>query len=179
MMNKLDSTILVDSITGTSPTSQLRDYFNQTSLISYNTQSSPIIFLIIFKSTIYAEIQSISLISSLTNVKRFRVDLIDDYKSIVQTIESNTNLTIDGLTEVGIAAIQITYIETNDNQPPKNIRLAIKGCFEILPTRRRTTPAIQSTTTSTTKAPQTTKRNFRSQENILERILSIHFPFHR
>ncbi len=160
MMNKLDSTILVDSITGTLPRTELRDYFNQTSSISYNIQqASPIIFLIILKSTVYAEIQSITLINSLTNVKRFRVDLIDDYKSIVQTIESNENLTADGLTEVGIAAIQITYLETNDNQPPKDIQLAIRGCFGILPTRRRTTkPQIQSTTT-TTKAPQTTKRN--------------------
>jgi len=158
MMNKLDSTILVDSITGTLPSSkQLNDYFNQTSYISYNTQKLPITFLIIFKSTVYAEIQSVSLINTITNIKRFRIDLIDDYKSIVQTIESNENLTIHDLTEVGIAAIQITYLETNDNQPPKNIRLAIKGCFGILPTNRRTTPEIQSTTT-TTKAPQTIKK---------------------
>jgi len=159
MMNKLDSTILVDSINGTLPsTNQLRDYFDQTSSISYNTQKLPINFLIIFKSTIYAEIQSISLINSLTNIKRFRVDLIDDYKSIVQTIQSNENLTVEGLTEVGIAAIQITYLETTDNQSPKNIRLAIKGCFGILPkSRTTTTPKIQSTTT--TKAPQTKKRN--------------------
>jgi hypothetical protein len=160
MMNKLDATILVDSITGTLPINQLRDYFNQTSSISYNHQSSPITFLIILKSTVYAEIQSIALINSLTNVKRFRVDLIDDYKSIIQTIDSNENLTADGLTEVGIAAIQITYLETSDNQPPKNIRLAIRGCFGILPKRRRTTtpppPQIQSTTT--TKAPRTIKR---------------------
>jgi hypothetical protein len=112
------------------------------------------------KSTVYAEIQSIALINSLTNVKRFRVDLIDDYKSIIQTIDSNENLTADGLTEIGIAAIQITYLETSDNQPPKNIRLAIRGCFGILPKRRRTTtpppPQIQSTTT--TKAPRTIKR---------------------
>ncbi len=159
MMNKLDSTILVDSITGTLPsTNQLSDYFNQTSFISYNTQKLPITFLIILKSTIYAEIQSISLINSITNIKRFRVDLIDDYKLIVQTIESNENLTIEGLTEVGIAAIQITYLETKDNQSPKNIQLSIKGCFGILPKRRRTTPKIQSTTT-TTKAPRIKKRN--------------------
>lgn len=155
-MNKLDSTILIDSITGTLPsTKQLTDYFNQTSFISYDTQKLPITFLIILKSTVYAEIQSISLISSLTNVKRFQIDLLDDYKSIVQTLQSNDNLTIEGLTEVGIAAIQITYLETKDNQSPKNIRLAIKGCFGILPKRRKTTtPAIRTTT----KAPRTTTR---------------------
>lgn len=154
-MNKVDSTILIDSITGTSPsTKQLNDYFNQTSSISYDTEKLPITFLIIFKSTVYAEIQSISLINSLTNVKRFRVDLIDDYKTIVQTIQSNDNLTIEGLTEVGIAAIQITYLETKDNQSPKNIRLAIKGCFGILPKpRRTTTPTVRTTT----KAPRTIK----------------------
>jgi hypothetical protein len=157
-MNKLDATILVDSITGALPTNQLRDYFNQTTSISYSNQSSPIIFLIILKRTVYAEIHSISLINSLTNVKRFRVDLIDDYKSIVQTIDSNENLTADGLTEVGIAAIQITYLETSNNQPPKNIRLAIKGCFGILPTRRRTTPSPPQIHSTTTKAPRTTKR---------------------
>lgn len=161
MMNKLDSTVLVDSVTGTLPTkttTKLSDYFNQTSLISYDGQKLPITFLILLKPTVYAEIQSVSLKSSTTNVKRFRVDLIDDYRSIVQTIESDNKLIIDGLTEVGIAAIQITYLETQDNQPPRNIRLSVKGCFGILPKRRRTTPEIQLTTT-TTKAPQTTKRN--------------------
>ncbi len=161
MMNKLDSTILVDSITGTSPSktaNKLSDYFNETSLVSYDKQRLPITFMIILKSTVYAEIHSISLKSSTTNIKRFRVDLIDDYKSIVQTTESTDKLIIDGLTEVGIAAIQITYLETNDNQPPRNIRLSIKGCFGILPKRRRITPAIPSTTT-TTKPPQITKRN--------------------
>jgi hypothetical protein len=143
MMNKLDSTILVDSITGTLPaqtTNKLSDYFNPTSLISYTSTKLPITFLIILKSSVYAE--------------QFQVDLIDDYKSIVQTIESNKNLTIDGLTEVGIAAIQITYIETKDNQPPTDIRLSIKGCFGVLPSPRRTTPAVHSTTT---KAPRTAK----------------------
>lgn len=157
MMNKVDSVILVDSITGTLPTTELQDYFNTTSSISYTTQTSPITFLIILKSTVYAELQSIALVDSQTNVKRFRVDLIDDYQSIVQTVESNENLTIQGLTEVGIAAIRITYLETKDNQPPKNIRLAIRGCFGVLPKRRRTTPAIKSKTTK--KPSRTTKRN--------------------
>ncbi|CAF4035916.1 unnamed protein product [Rotaria sp. Silwood2] len=180
MMNKLDSTILVDSITGTLPrktTNKLSDYFNETSLVSYDAQQLPITFLIILKSTIYAEIQTVSLISSTTNVKRFQVDLIDDYKSIVQTIESNKDLTVDGLTEVGIAAIQITYIETNNNQPPKNIRLSIKGCFGILPTRRRTTQTITSTTTkpsgttsATTKPPQTTQRIKRNKHMAEEKF---------
>ncbi len=167
MMNKVDSTILVDSITGTLPINHLNDYFNQTSLISYNTRKLPIVFLIIFKSTIYAEIQSVSLINSLTNVQRFRIDLIDDYKSIVQTIESNENLTINGLTEVGIAAIQITYLKTKDNQAPKNIRLAIKGCFGILPKPRRTTPPPEIQSTTTTKAPRTTKSNYSRISNNL------------
>jgi hypothetical protein len=159
MMNRVDSSVLVDSVTGTLPTKtndKLSDYFNQTSLVSYDGQRLPVTFLIILKPTVYAEIQSVSLTSSTTNVKRFRVDLIDDYKSIVQSIESNKKLIIDGLTEIGIAAVQITYLETNDNQPPRNIRLSIKGCFGILPKHRRTTPAVQSTTT---KAPQIKKRN--------------------
>ena len=160
MMNKVDSVILIDSITGTLPITELQDYFNTTSSISYTAQASPITFLIILKSTVYAELQSIALVDSQTNVQRFRVDLIDDYQSIVQTIESNENLTIQGLTEVGIAAIRITYLETKDNQPPKNIRLAIRGCFGVLPKRRQTTPAITSKKTKTTKKPsRTTKRN--------------------
>lgn len=138
MMNKVDAPILVDSVTGTLPTTELRDYFNTTSTISYDTQTSPITFLILLKSTVYAELQSIDLINSETNVKRFRVDLMDDDKSIVQTIESNENLTVQGLTEVGIAAIRITYLETTDKQPPRNIRLAIRGCFGVLPKRRQT-----------------------------------------
>lgn len=159
MMNKVDSAILVDSITGTLPTTELQDYFNSTSSISYTAQTSPITFSIIFKQTVYAEVQSIDLVDSQTNVQQFRAELIDDYQSIIQTIESNENLTIQGLTEVGIAAIRITYLKTKDNQPPKNIRLAIRGCFGVLPSRRRTTPAIKSKKTKTTNKPsRTTKR---------------------
>ena len=174
IMNKVDSTIFVDSTTGTIPgktSTKLIDYFNESALISYDKQSLPVNLLIIFKPNIYAEIQSVSLISSTTNVKRFQVDLIDDYKSVVQSVHSNDNLTAEGLTAVGIAAIQITYTKTNDNQPPKNIRLSIKGCFAVLPTNRRTaTTTMESTTakapettpltmSSTMQLPQTTKRN--------------------
>ncbi|CAM4908393.1 unnamed protein product [Rotaria socialis] len=169
MMNKLDSTILVDSITGTLPrktTHTLTDYFNQTSSVSYDEQQLPITFLMIFKPTIFAEIHSVSLTSVITNVKRFQVDLIDDYKSIVQTIESNKDLIVDGLTEIGIAALRISYIETKDNQAPINIRLSIKGCFGVLPTRRRATPSIAAVSppttpmieSATTSLPRTTQR---------------------
>ena len=161
MMNKVDAPILIDSVTGTLPTTQLQDYFNTSSTISYNVQTSPITFLLILKSTVYAELQSIALINSQSNVKRFRVELIDDDKSVIQTIESNENLTVQGLTEVGIAAIRITYLETNDNQPPRNIRLAIRGCFGVLPKRRRTkppSPPREKSTTTTMTPTMTTKR---------------------
>lgn len=154
MMNKLDSTILIESITGTLPTNRLADYFNQTATISYTSQQSSIYFLMILKTTVYAELHSVSLSNFSTNVKRFRIDLIDDYKSIVQTIESDENLTVSGLTEVAIAAIRITYLETNDNQPPRNIRLIVKGCFGILPTRRRTTTIPSTRSSTTTQSPQ-------------------------
>ena len=161
MMNKVDAPILIDSVTGTLPTTQLQDYFNTSSTISYNVQTSPITFLLILKSTVYAELQSIALINSQSNVKRFRVELIDDDKSVIQTIDSNENLTVQGLTEVGIAAIRITYLETNDNQPPRNIRLAIRGCFGVLPKRRRTkppSPPREKSTTTTMTPTMTTKR---------------------
>ena len=161
MMNKVDAPILIDSVTGTLPTTQLQDYFNTSSTISYNVQTSPITFLLILKSTVYAELQSIALINSQTNVERFRAELIDDDKSVIQTIESNENLTVQGLTEVGIAAIRITYLETNDNQPPRNIRLAIRGCFGVLPKRRRTkppSPPREKSTTTTMTPTMTTKR---------------------
>ncbi|CAF2077019.1 unnamed protein product [Rotaria magnacalcarata] len=198
MMNKLDSIILVDSITGTLPIktmNKLTDYFNQTSSVSYDEQQLPITFLMIFKPTILAEIHSVSLTSVITNVKRFQVDLIDDYKSIVQTIESNKDLTVDGLTEIGIAALRITYIETKDNQPPINIRLSIKGCFGVLPTRRRTTPSIaaispqttpviKSATTSLSRTTQRIKRNksillTREGLHVLRSVLNRTVPFFR
>lgn len=162
LMNKVDSSIFVDSITGTLPskaTNKLTDYFNETSVVSYDQQGVSNTFVILFKRTIAAEIQSIALISPSTNVRRFRVDLIDDYKSIVQTVESNENLTATGLTAVGIAALQITYLETKDQQAPKNIRLSVRGCFEILSADRRTTTVGTTAEPSTaTKSPRTTKK---------------------
>ena len=154
MMNEHDSVVLVKSIAGTLPaksTNRLTDYFNASSLISYESSSSPITFVIIFKATVSVELQSVSLIGSNSNVRRFRVDLIDDYKSIVQTVESKERLTIDGLTQVGVAAVQITYLETSDQQPPRNIRLSIRGCFGVLPSRRRTTQGPRRTKTTKRK----------------------------
>lgn len=174
MMNKVDSTILVDSIAGTLPitkTNKLIDYFNQSSLISYDNDQLPITFLIKFKSNIHAEITSISLISPTTNVEKFQVDLIDDYKSILQTIPSSKDLTVEGLTEIGIAAIRITYIQTSDNKSPKNIRLSIKGCFGVLPNRRRTTPPMTTASTlSTSTTPASTRTTSRTTQRIQSKI---------
>jgi hypothetical protein len=151
MMNAIDARILVDAIGGTLPAetnAKLTDYFNETALISYKNEKQPIDFLIIFKPTTLVELQSISLVSSKTNVKQFRVDLIDDDKSIVQTLESDTNLTVRGMTEVGVAAIRITYLETDDQQAPRNIRLSIRGCFVVLSTKTTTTSVTETTTTA-------------------------------
>ena len=167
-MNKIDSSIFVDSITGTLPsqaTNKLTDYFNATSLVSYDQQRVPNTFLIIFKRSIAAEIQSISLVSPDSNVQRFRVDLIDDYKSIVQTVDSNENLTVTGLTTVGIAALQITYLETKDQQAPRNIRLSVRGCFEILSSNRRTTATAISTSTAPSTATQSPRKTKKPKRN--------------
>ena len=149
MMNQVDSKILVESITGTSPINgmhNLIDYFNESTLISYDSKQYSPYVLIILKSKIVAEIQKIALVHSTTNIKRFKVDLIDDYKSIVQTVHSNANLIAEGFTEVAIAAIRVTYLEMIDENPAKNIRLSVQGCFGLLPSPRSTTTTVASTT---------------------------------
>jgi hypothetical protein len=149
-MNKIDSSILIDSIAGTLPvkdTNRLIDYFDETLSISYDEQRTPIEFLLKFKSNVAAEIHAVTLLGRNTNVERFRIELIDNERFIVQTVESNENLTVNSLTQVGIAAIRITYMKTNDKQAPRNVRLSIRGCFTIYPIDRQ----IISTTIKTSK----------------------------
>ena len=158
MMNRIDSKILLDSIGGTLPTTKLNDYFDETTTISYKKSKMPIKFLLIFKRTIAAEIHSVSLLNSSSNVKRFQVDLIDDYKSIIQTTFSNENFIAKDFSEIAVAAIRIIFLETIDDEAPKAIRLSIRGCFGHLPFPRRTTTTVRPTTKSKTTPKPPIKR---------------------
>jgi hypothetical protein len=147
MSNKSIATKVIAYISGTNPiSSSIFDYFNSSTLISYTT-SLPT-FIIVFKSNIYVELKSILINNSQTNIRKYKIDLIDYDQTILQTIitdnqqnQSNINF------YVPIGALQITYLETIDGQTPRNIILNIDGCFGINP------EITTEVTTTTTKRP--------------------------
>jgi len=139
MSNKNIAKKVIAYISGTNPiSSSIFDYFNSSTSISYTT-SSPI-FIIVFKSNIYVELKSILITNQQTNIRKYKIDLIDYDRTILQTIiidnqqkQSNVNF------QVPIGALQITYLETTDGQTPRNIILNIDGCFGITPEITTTT----------------------------------------
>lgn len=141
MSNKPVATQVIAYIAGTNPisSSSIFDYFNSSTSITYTT-SSPT-FIIVFKWNIYVELKSILITNQQTNIRKYKIDLIDYDRTILQTIivdnnQSNLNM------YTSINAIQITYLETTDGQPPRNILLNISGCFAI-------NPEITTSTTTT------------------------------
>jgi hypothetical protein len=133
-------------IAGTNPiSSSIFDYFNSSISISY-TQSSPT-FIIVFKTNIYVELKSILITSQQTNVRKYKIDLIDYDQTILQTIIIDTQQNQSKVNfYVPIGALQITYLETTDGQAPRNIILNIDGCFGI-------NLAVTTTPTTTTQRP--------------------------
>lgn len=135
-------------IGGTNPvSSSIFDYFNTSTPISYANSSAT--FIIIFKQNIYVELKWISIDSSLTNVRKYQLDLIDHDQTILKSIIVD-NSSINNL-DISIGALQITYLETSDGQPPRNILLEVEGCFAI-------NPQVPEETTTTISPPVTTSR---------------------
>jgi hypothetical protein len=131
MSNKNIATKVIAYVSGTNPiSSSIFDYFNSSTSISYTT-SSPI-FIIVFKSNIYVELKSILIINQQTNIRKYKIDLIDYDRTILQTIIINNQQKQSNINfQVPIGALQITYLETTDGQTPRNIILNIDGCFGI------------------------------------------------
>jgi hypothetical protein len=158
MSNKPASTKAIAYIAGTNPvTSSILDYFNSSTSISY-TKSRPT-FIIVFKSNIYVELKSILITDQETNVRKYKIDLIDTDRTILQTITIDRQKKHSDINfYVPIAAIQITYLETTDGQSPRNIVLNIDGCFGI-----NLSPPTKETTemTTTRRPPKLTTRKYK------------------
>jgi hypothetical protein len=157
MSNQPAATKAIAYIAGTNPTSStILDYFNSSTSISY-TKLHPT-FTIVFKPNIYVELKSIIITNKETNVRKYQIDLIDNDRTILQTIiidrqEKQPDIRFD----VSITAIQITYLQTTDGQSPRNIVLNIDGCFGInlSPPKKMTTGM-----TTTKRPPKLTTRKY-------------------
>ncbi len=104
---------------------------------------------LIFRSNILIYLNSISIISSTTNLNRFRIELLNNENYIQYKVESSSmTVNLDSLPSMILAGIRLTFLQTTDNQPPKNILLSIQACVEEI--------LIQ--TSPTTTPPSTTRR---------------------
>ena len=142
MSNRSTARQVIAYVAGTNPkSSSIFDYFNPSTSISYGNSSATLI--IVFKRNVYAELKSISITNTKTNVKTYQIDLIDHDQTILQSyiIETNSSKAVF---DIPIGALQITYLQTTDGQPPSNIILNIDGCFGINPN----IPAEETTTTT-------------------------------
>ncbi|CAF5171727.1 unnamed protein product, partial [Rotaria magnacalcarata] len=110
---------------------------------------------IILRPNLLIYIHSISIISKETNLERFRIELLNNENDIQYKIESPTmTVNLDSLPSVVLAGIRITFLRTDDNQPPKNISLSIQACVDeiliITPATTRPLPTTSRTYPTTT-----------------------------
>ena len=111
---------------------------------------------IIFRSNMLIYLNTISIISTKTNLQQFRIELLNNEHHSQYTIESSSmTVNLETLPGIVLAGIRLIFHRTNDNQPAKNIVVSIQACIEeILITTTPITPTNLSTTSRIN--PQTT-----------------------
>ena len=78
--------------------------------------------ILYFHSNILIYLSSISIISKNTNLKQFRIELLNNENDVQYKIESSSMMiNLESLPAVLLAGIRLTFLQTNDHQPPKNI----------------------------------------------------------
>lgn len=115
-------------------------------------------FDLVFRSNLLIYLSTISIISPTTNVKRFRIELLNNEDEAQYQIESSSlTVNFESLPSVVLAGIRFTFLETTDSQPPKNIVVSIRACVEeiLIETSPETTPATSTLTTTTGIPPVT------------------------
>jgi hypothetical protein len=99
---------------------------------------------IVFRSNILIYLDYISIISTTSNIKQFRVELLNNENDVQYKIESlSTKINLASLPSMALAGIRLTFLQTNDNQPPRDIILSIQACVEeiVIKKTSTTTPA--------------------------------------
>ncbi len=126
---------------------------DQTGVTFSNSQPS---IDLVFRSNILIYLSSISIISSTTNLNRFRIELLNNENDIQYRIESSSmTVNLESLPSMALAGIRLTFLQTTDNQPPKDIQLSIQACVEEILTQTFPTTTSPSTTTTTGIPPRT------------------------
>ena len=108
---------------------------------------------IVFQPNILIHLSEISINSSMCNLRRFRIELLNDGDNAQYRIESSSmSVNFEALPSVMLAGIRLTFLQpTNDRQPPSNIHLSIRACVEeIIPPS-----TTMVSTTATTSTPPT------------------------
>lgn len=106
---------------------------------------------IIFRPNILIFLDSISITSTITNLQRFRIELLNNENDVQYKIESSSMIVnLQSLPSIVIAGIRITLLQTIDNQPPENITLSVQACVE----------EILITTPLPTTSPSPTSRTY-------------------
>jgi len=112
---------------------------------------------IIFRSNILIYLSSISILSSNTNLNRFRLELLNNENNVQYKIESSTTtINLESLPSVILAGIRLTFLQTNDHQPPKNILLSIQACIEEILIQTPPPPTTTPVSITSRIYPQTT-----------------------
>jgi hypothetical protein len=163
-MNRSYSSRVLAGLTGTNPrgvNTSLLDLVHGKS-ISFDRNNKSIVLFIVFKTNLFVYLKHVGLLStSQSNVKRIRVDYIDENQLLIRTqsIDYSTNQTRTMPVE-DVSALKITIEETYDGRAAENVRLTVRGCFGI---RRRsaTSSTVSTTTTTATTTPsKKTQRSF-------------------
>lgn len=108
---------------------------------------------IAFQPDILVYLSAITINSTTSNLKRFRVELLTGENQVQYTIESSSmSVNLQSLPSTVLAGIRLTLLQTTDDQPARNILLSVQACVEEI----LTSPA----TTSSTTPARTTPRSY-------------------
>ena len=179
LSNRHVATQVIKYIAGTNSIfSSILDYLNSTASISYS-KSYPT-FIIVFKSNIYVDLKSISIINKETNVREYKIDLIDHDRTILQTVNIDTQQKQPTINfHAPISALQITYLTTIDDKAPRNIRLSIDGCFGFNPSPSTTESAQTVLTTPQPPLLTTCAYNIYSSSLLIYKFCSLLMKQHK
>lgn len=154
-MNSVYATRIIAKLGGTRPINSTYGHLLQTyDGVTYNTSQAVIDIRI--QNNILSRINEISIpdyVLKRTNIKKIIVEFFDHYhKRLFRRKTTNMNVSLNSQKKLHVKFIRISILETNDNKPPYNVTVSIKGCFYREHLKKKTTEKYIETTKMTTKS---------------------------
>ena len=124
--------------------------------VSFADQQATIV--VVFRPDILLYLSQVTINSTTSNLKRFRLELLTGENLVQYTIESSSmSVNLQSLPSTVLAGIRLTFLRTTDGQPARDILLSVQACVEEIVTSTTTIPSTTTLAPATsTSSPRTT-----------------------